>query len=166
MCFVNNVLQCGSLPLICLQVSGLDYFRCISRCKFKHFQFTLNLLLHCFDFAFGAHVVDFGVSSLCLHVKFLSSLTSRRSLLLSRITGVLAGSPPFVAMISTKFIRFSFDKLARTHKIARSFSPCVLVPKPVLTGSAYVTHAPQEPHFGSDKVLLSGKINTSLSLSS
>ena len=55
-----------------------------------------------------------------------------------------------VAMISTKFIRFSFDKLARTHKIARSFSPRVLVPKPVPTGSAYVTHAPQEPHFGSD----------------
>ena len=28
-------------------------------------------------------------------------------------------------MISTKFIRFSFDKLARTHKIARSlFSSC------------------------------------------
>ena len=55
-----------------------------------------------------------------------------------------------VAMISTKFIRFSFDKLARTHKIARSFSPRVLVPKPVPTGSAYVTHAPQEPHSGSD----------------
>ena len=58
-----------------------------------------------------------------------------------------------VAMISTKFIRFSFDKLARTHKIARSFSPRVLVPKPVPTGSAYVTHAPQEPHFGSDTVV-------------
>ena len=57
-------------------------------------------------------------------------------------------------MISTKFIRFSFDKLARTHKIARSFSPRVLVPKPVPTGSAYVTHAPQEPHFGSDKVFV------------
>ena len=54
-------------------------------------------------------------------------------------------------MISTKFIRLSFDKLARTHKIARSLSPRVLVPKPVPTGSAYVTHAPQEPHFGSDK---------------
>ena len=60
----------------------------------------------------------------------------------------------FVAMISTKFIRFSFDKLARTHKIARSFSPRVLVPKPVPTGSAYVTHAPQEPHFGSDTLPL------------
>ena len=59
-----------------------------------------------------------------------------------------------VAMISTKFIRFSFDKLARTHKIARSFTPRVLVPKPVLTGSAYVTHAPQEPHFGSDTLPL------------
>ena len=59
-----------------------------------------------------------------------------------------------VAMISTKFIRFSFDKLARTHKIARSFSPRVLVSKPVLTGSAYVTHAPQEPHFGSDTLPL------------
>ena len=59
-----------------------------------------------------------------------------------------------VAMISTKFIRFSFDKLARTHKIARSFSPRVLVPKPVPTGSAYVTHAPQEPHFGSDTLPL------------
>ena len=55
-------------------------------------------------------------------------------------------------MISTKFIRFSFDKLARTHKIARSLSPRVLVPKPVPTGSAYVTHASQEPHFGSDKI--------------
>ena len=62
-----------------------------------------------------------------------------------------------VAMISTKFIRFSFDKLARTHKIARSFSPRVLVPKPVPTGSAYVTHAPQEPHFGSDTFAMSGK---------
>ena len=63
-------------------------------------------------------------------------------------------------MISTKFIRFSFDKLARTHKIARSFSPRVLVPKPVPTGSAYVTHAPQEPHFGSDNkiVYVSGEI--------
>ena len=60
----------------------------------------------------------------------------------------------YVAMISTKFIRFSFDKLARTHKIARSFSPRVLVPKPVPTGSAYVTHAPQEPHFGSDTLPL------------
>ena len=53
------------------------------------------------------------------------------------MTSIMHG---FVAMISTKFIRFSFDKLARTHKIARSFSPRVLVPKPVLTGSAYVTH--------------------------
>ena len=64
------------------------------------------------------------------------------------------GKQSVVAMISTKFIRFSFDKLARTHKIARSFSPRVLVPKPVPTGSAYVTHAPQEPHFGSDTLPL------------
>ena len=69
-----------------------------------------------------------------------------------------------VAMISTKFIRFSFDKLARTHKIPRSFSPRVLVPKPVPTGSAYVTHAPREPHFGSD-ICKNGFFNTFFPLS-
>ena len=53
------------------------------------------------------------------------------------------------------FLQHPFMRLVNSiFPLVAMISPRVLVPKPVPTGSAYVTHAPQEPHFGSDTLPL------------
>ena len=54
-----------------------------------------------------------------VYISWLNKISSKGQIG-STCMGPLA-SQITVAMISTKFIRFSFDKLARTQKIARSF---------------------------------------------